>query len=277
MRNKYHVLVSALLCSFIYSTTSFATGPRVAPSLFVSNENQLYTLDLPPFISTKSEGHGLLFEIINTVLEAKKIAGNINILPSKNMAKYYFSQENALAIIGYNFNLNKEAQKHAIVVPILSIDEYYFFYQSPNEQSIQWNGELSSLKNKVYGTDKGGGVKKYQTVGIDVKYGRLYALLNKMQKNKVDFIKVPQLTMNIILEQNFPNEKHLFTKVQPKAGEINLGVIFNKRHPDGKISAEKFKVGLSEIIANGQFKAILQKHLGSDVMVEPYLRYLNVK
>jgi len=270
---SYKALLSFSLCLFIYSAPSFATGPRVAPSVFTSNIAYLYTSDFPPFISSKTENQGLLIEIINTVLKSSNITGEVNILPSKNMAKYYFSQENALAIIGYDFNFSKKTQQKSIFVPILSIDEYYYYHAS-TQQDLKWQGELSSLKNKVYGTTKGNNIAKYKAAGITIKYGRLHNLLQKMKNNQVDFIKSPQLTLNAALHAYFPQEQSAFIKMEAKAAESVLGITFNKQHADGNESAEKFKQGLQKIIASGEFNSILQGYLGNDVDVSPYLKHL---
>jgi len=270
---NYKARLSFLLCLCVYSAPSFATGPRVAPSLFTSNTAFLYTSDFPPFISSKAENQGLLIEIINTVLKSSDITAEVNILPSKNMAKYYFSQENALAIIGYDFNFSKQTQQKSIFIPILSIDEYYYTHASV-QQKFKWNGKLSSFKNKVYGTTKGNNVEKYKAAGIKVKYGRLHNLLQKMQKGQVDFIKSPQLTLNAELHTDFPQQQSAFIKMETKAAESVLGIAFNTQHADGKQSAEKFKQGLQKIITSAEFNSILQGYLGSEVDVKPYLKHL---
>ena len=136
MKINAQILLSCLLCLITYSNKSLATGPRVAPNLFVTNVNQLYALELPPFISSKAKNHGVLLELIGSILKTEEIAGEINILPSLNMAKYYFAQEDALAIIGHDFNLAKEQQKKAIFIPVLSLDEYYFYYQRNSDKKI---------------------------------------------------------------------------------------------------------------------------------------------
>ena len=277
MRNKTKLFWSFVFCLVMYSSTSFATGPRVAPSLFVANVNQVHAMEFPPFISSSAKDQGLLIELIKRVLKAEKIAGDINVLPSQNMIKYYFSRENALAMIGHDFNLNKSEQKKALFIPVLSTDEYYFSYNSAERAALNWNGKLSSFQDKTYGTNKGASVKKYKAAGIKIKYARLQALLKKMQNQEVDFIREPELTVQTLTEQYMPNEKHLFVRLEPKAGEILLGIVFNAEHPDGRGSAKKFKQGLNKIIANGEFKSILQKHLGDDANILPYIKHLNVK
>jgi len=269
---KSTTLLAFLLSLSTYSTSSFATGPRVKPSIFLDDTNQLYTVNLPPFINSKTGGRGLLLEIINTILKAENITGKINILPSKNMTQYYFSQENALAIIGHDFNFSKKTQQKSIFIPILSVDEYYYTHASA-KQEIQWQGELASFKNKVFGTSKGNNISQYKAAGIHIKYGRMHTLLQKMKTGQIDFIKSSQLSFNAALNDYFPKEQQAFIKLEPKASETSLGIVFNNQHADGKKSAEKFKTGLNKIITNGELTRILQKHLGHDTQLEPYLQH----
>jgi len=273
MKNKLTQFL--LLYLLIYSSSSMATGPRVAPNMFVDNTNQMHAVELTPFLDSNISNRGLLTELIETVLKLEKIKGDINILPSLNMVKYYFMQENALAIIGGDFNLGKKAKKKAIFIPILTVDEFYYYYQENAEQTLSWNGSLLSFKNKKMGVQKGLDVKKYKQAGINIKYGRLAALLKKMKSHKVDFIRGNKRTVETNIEQYLPKEKSLFKQVQPRAGTLVLGISFNKKHPEGINAANDFKTGLKEIMANGQFEAILQKHLGSDVKLESYIKYLN--
>jgi len=269
---KSTTLLAFLLCLSTYSASSFATGPRVKPSLFLDDTNQLYTVNLPPFINSKTKERGLLLEIINTVLKVENISGTINILPSKNMTKYYFSQENALAIIGHDFNFSKKTQQKSIFIPILSVDEYYYTHASV-KQSIPWQGKLTDFKNKVFGTIKGNNITQYKAAGIKIKYGRLPTLLQKMQRGQIDFIKLPQLSFNTALNNFSAKEQQAFIKLEPKASATNLGIVFNKQHAEGNQSAEKFKSGLNKIITNGELAKILQKHLGHNVPLESYLKY----
>ncbi|MDC9728524.1 MAG: transporter substrate-binding domain-containing protein, partial [Methyloprofundus sp.] len=228
-----------------------------------------------PFVSHTSKNHGVLYELIDSIIKTEQIAAEINVLPSLNMAKYYFSQEDALAMIGHDFNLNKENQKKAIFIPVLAIDEYYFYYASNTDKPLNWTGKLSAFKDKTYGATKGENVQVYKKAGIHIKYARLPALLKKMQQQQVDFIREPELTVDTLIEHTLPKEKNAVIKMQPKAGKMLLGIVFNKNHKDGKQAAKQFKAGLKKMISNGQFEAVLQKHLGSDAKMKDYVNFSN--
>jgi len=265
------------LSTFLFSANSSATGPRVAPSLFVENKNMMYALQYPPFIDSNTQQHGLLFELINNVFNSEKMEGVINILPSQNMVKYYFSQENALAMIGHDFNLNTIDRKKSLFIPVLVVDEYYFHYQPSFEQGLGWNGNLSSLKGKTYGANKGDDVSAYKKAGITVKYARVTALLKQLQQGKLDIIREPEITLNNLVNRFFPDQSSLFVKQEPKAGVMPMGIVFNTSHTDGKKTAKQFQAGLNKLITSGRYQEILHQHLGEQVNIEHFVKQLKGK
>lgn len=249
-----------LMVSFFLNSIAHATGPRVAPNLFSSNLYQLYALEFPPYITTHTAKRGLLFELIDTVLKQQNIAAEINILPSQNMVKYYYNQETALAMIGHDFNLNKQQQNNSLYIPVLSIKEYFFYYYPAYKDGFEWKGNLSAFKNKIYGANKGDDVDVYLKAGVKVKYSRLHALIAKLRSQDIDFIRESELTVNSLIESSFPNEEKLFIKMQPEAGFMSLGIMFNIQHKLGKESAGKFKQGLKQLKNSDQYKMILNKY-----------------
>jgi len=249
-----------LLSAFLYTSVAHATGPRVAPNMFTSNLNQLYALEYPPYISAQATEQGVLFELINTVLKQQNIAAEINILPSQNMLKYYYNQETALAMIGHDFNLSSKQQKNSVFITVLSVKEYFFYYQPAFKDGLEWNGKLSAFKAKTYGANKGDDVTAYKKAGIQVKYSRLQALIGKLRTQEIDFISEPELTLNALLERSFPDEKQLFVKMQAESGTMPMGIVFNMLHKQGKDAAKKFKQGLKLLKASGQYQSILNKY-----------------
>jgi len=248
----------------LFTPVANATGPRVSPNLFTSNLDQLYALEYPPFITAQSTEQGVLFELINTVLKQQNIAAEINILPSQNMVKYYYNQETALAMIGHDFNLTRRQQKNSRFIPVLSVKEYFFYYQPAYKDGFSWNGKLSAFKAKTYGANKGDDVDAYKKAGIKIKYHRLQALVSKLRLQDVDFIREPELTVNALIDSTFPAEKQLFIKMEPEAGVMDMGVVFNTQHINGVEIAKKFSQGLKIIKANGQYQAVINKYQLSD-------------
>ncbi len=242
----------------LISTQSVATGPRVAPSLFSDNTEYIYGMDFPPYISHDEIENGVIADIVNAVLKKENISADIMILPSKNMVKYYFSEENVLAVIGYNFDFNKANKTKADFIPILSVDEFYIYNSQRFPEGLHWEGNLNIFSGMHYGTYKGNNVSAYKEAGIIVKYGRLKSLLTQLELQKLDFMRVTAETINRF------NENNTMVRLEPSIGTILLGVVFNNQHPKGIESAKKFKAGLQKIKANGVFEALVKKHLGHE-------------
>ena len=177
----------------LISTQSVATGPRVAPSLFTDNTEYIYGMDFPPYISHDEIENGVIADIVNAVLKKENISADIMVLPSKNMVKYYFSEENVLAVIGYNFDFNKANKTKADFIPILSVDEFYIYNSQRFPEGLHWEGNLNIFSGMHYGTYKGNNVSAHKEAGIMVKYGRLKSLLTQLELKKSDSILVSRI------------------------------------------------------------------------------------
>ncbi len=270
LTNKFISLCSLAL--LLFSANSFATGPRVAPSLFVTDKNIMYAQEYAPFISNTNEQQGLLMELINSVLKAEGIVGTVNILPTQSMVQYYFSQEMPLAIIGPDFKLSKAANRKATFIAVLSLDKYYYAYQKDEAKALDWSGKLKNLNGKTYGANKGEDVTAYKQAGINIKYARTPALVKQLLQGKVDFIAMPEATFNDLSKQYRSEQAVSFIKMTVKAGKMLMGITFNKNHSEGLQAAKKFKAGLKKLIRSGQYQTILHKHLGTDIAADELIK-----
>lgn len=263
-------LTVMLLVIAIYPVTALATGPRIKQDLFTPNVNSIYALDFPPFITTELNDSGMAVELVNTVLQTVKISAPINILPLPRMMKYYVLQEQALALIGNHLSFTADQQKALIFVPLLRLKEHYYVYQSKHPEGLPWQGDLKALAKLVYGANPEENVVAYQQAGIQVETGNTLTLLEKLKAEKIDFISNSELAVNWFLDRNFSADKSKFSTLEPVAGEETIFIIFNKNHPQGEVLAKQFKQGLDAIIANGQYKALLEKHFGGSEAVNRY-------
>ena len=272
MTLTYKILSLCSLALLLFSANSFATGPRVAPSLFVTDKNIMYAQEYSPFVGNTHEQQGLLMELISSVLKAEGIAGTVNILPTQSMVQYYFSQEMPLAIISPDFKLSKAANRKAIFIPVLGLDKYFYAYQKGETKVLDWAGKLKNLKGKTYGANKGEDVSAYKQAGINIKYARTPALVKQLQQGKIDFIGMPEATFNYLNKQHSPEQAALFIKITPKAGKMLMGITFNKNHSEGQQAAKAFKTGLKKLISSGQYQSILHKHIGGDIATDEFIK-----
>lgn len=249
-----------LVFVFCLSTTAYATGPRVSPSL-ISSTSDIYTINLPPIIDSDVKHNSYLGDVVSTVLKEEKIDAVVSVLPLQNMVKYYLLKDNALAVLSPYLNLTASQKKDLIIIPIDSVKESYIYYKPAHPDGLAWKGNLKNLQDLRYGAVKGEPVKKYQQAGIEVKKTRIESLLKKLVAREVDFIRLPDLTADWFIEQQFADEKQSLVKMEVAAGEMQLAIIFNQKHAEGPVTAKKFKHGLNELIKKGQLKKIKQQFI----------------
>jgi polar amino acid transport system substrate-binding protein len=265
-------VLMTVLCSYLITTSLWATGPRISESNLVPNKNQIYASDYPPFATTELATGGLNSEIINAVLKISNIDAVQTIVPLQSMVKFYLTQDKALAAYARELNFNKNTRKKYIYIPISISVNNYIYYKPAHQTELTWNGSLTSFKGLTYGAYKGENVEQFKQHGITIKTGRVHSLLKKMISNKVDFIKIADLNRNWMFDKYFPDEKNNFSIINNTRTLITLFILFNKQHPNGRALAKKFKSGLSTVVNNGQYQTILEKYVPLKVMREQYMK-----
>lgn len=270
-KSVFSLLPVILLLSLVVPASVQATGPRVTTQLFTPGM-EIYALDFPPFISTQVDGGGLDAEIIEAVLKAVDMEGVVTAIPLPGMLEYYLAQENAIAVLGRGLKLSAKQKKNLVSIPVSVSSEKYFYYKPSHETALSWQGKLKNLKAYTYGAHKGEDVKVYRDAGIAVEFGGSRSLLKKLRSGKVDFIKLPALSAEWMIEKYHPEQKTNFVEMKTPVGEKPTYIMFNKKHADGKESAKKFSKGLSEIINNGVYQALVEKHLGIGERTDSYMR-----
>ncbi len=257
-----------LLLGLMLSSAVNATGPRVTPGMLVVPENEIFAVDAQPFVGTDLMNEGMNVEIVKAALTSVEINSTLTILPVAKMVKYYLLQEQVLAAHGQYINLSKKDKKSLIFVPISLTKENYFYYHPAHKSGFNWQGKLSDLSGYSYGSYQEEDVAPYKTAGIQIVPGRLHALLRKLISNEIDFIRMPVLTKNWMLDKHFPLEKENIIAITTEAEWVPQFVIFNKNHPDGEVLARKLAQGLAITIGSGQYATILKKYLVDDEVSE---------
>lgn len=267
------LLPLALLISLMTSSSVMATGPRVTAHM-LSEGMQIYALDLQPFISTEKEGGGFDAEIVNMALKAAGIDASVTSLPLDNMVKYYLIQENAIAVLGHHLSFSGKQREDLIFIPISVTHESYFYYQPAQKSALSWNGKLKNLKGYTYGAHKSEDVAAYKDAGINIVFGKPRTLLKKLKSKEIDFIQLPELTAEWMIDKYFPEDKANYSPMKTAVGEKPTFIIFNKKHPEGEDVAKKFRAGLSKIIEDGRYMAIVEKYEGKGTMAQKHMKSL---
>lgn len=261
--------------ALLLSETSWATGPRVTPSVFVDDLMQVYAVDFPPFVSNDVAEGGLSAEIVSSVFRQEGIDAPHNILPVTNMVKYYLIDENALAGHANYLHFSQQEKAKLIYVPIAMATERFYYYKPAKVAGLPWTGQLESLKGYTYGAHRGEPVDAYEKAGIKVHVGNARSLLKRLESSVVDFIRLPELTVNWMLDNVYAELKGNVVAVENSDSTVPLFIVFNTQHPDGKRTAEKFKSGLDEQIKQGKYLAILSKYIPETDQQQIYMDKLN--
>lgn len=255
MRLKFLVLIGML-----FAMPLMATGPRVSPNLISVKKNEIYALDLPPFISTEVANEGALSEIVFTAFAEENIEVIINIVPLQSMLKYYLAEENALAVMGRHLGINTNAKHSLVSMPLFVSTEEYIYYK-PKHKKLSYEDTRSNKKDLTYGASKGEDVTAYQKASINVKKSRALSMFKKLKQESVDFISLPQESTQWFLENKYTDEKNSFAVVEGSSRLIPIEIYFNLNNPQGKKLASAFKKGLQAIVKNGKYTKILEKHI----------------
>lgn len=268
------VMSAIFLMVWLVPVAGMATGPRVTPSLFSPTTNEIFVVDFPPFVGPEVAGGGLHVEIIKAALQAGEIDAVITHLPLPRMVKYYLLQENAIAVLGRFLNLSEAEKKALVFIPISVMEERYFYYGPAHQEKLSWNGKLQNLKGYTYGASHEEDVTAYEAAGINIEHGSPRALLQKLLTEKVDFIRMPVLAVEWLLDKHFPNKKKDLIQMDPVAGEKPVFILFNKKHQQGEAAAAKFRNALSKIIEDGRYMKILTTYQEKEEMRQEHMKKL---
>jgi len=259
----------------LFSTTSWATGPRVTPSMFVDDLMQVYAVDFPPYVSNDLDSGGLNVEIVDSVFKRAGIDVPHNILPVTNMVKYYLLEENALACHANQMYFSEQESAKLIFIPIAVATEKLYYLKSAHQNGLPWTGQIASLKDYTYGAYREESINVFVEAGVNVNTGSARSLLKRLESQQADFIKMPELAINWLLNNLYTELKDDVIAVEKSESTVPLYIVFNTQHPEGKSIAEKFKSGLDENIKQGDYLAILRKYIPEVEQQQIYMDQLN--
>ena len=271
MSKKLNFLTLAVV---FFALPLMATGPRVSSNVLSDDKNEIYALDMPPFISTEVPNGGVLSEIVTAAFSDQNIEISITIVPLQSMMKYYLLEEKSLAVMGRHLGISENEMKTLVSIPLYSSVENYIYYKPINEK-FKFDGKMSSLKGLIYGASRGEKVTEYNKESIKVKKSRALSIFKKLKSGSVDFTSLPKESLQWFLENKFTNDKNNFLSVSGGAKMVPIDINFNLNHENGKDLSIVFKKGLRSIIKNGLYDSILRKYIKENSSVESQLKRIN--
>ena len=263
-----------ILIAMFLAMELFATGPRITSNFISPDRQEIFALDLPPFISTEVKEDGVLSAIIKHIAAEEKMDLLVTVVPLHSMMKYYLTQENALGIMGRHLGLSSADKSSLIEIPLFLANENFVYYKSANNKTIHYEGKLSSLTTFTYGASKGETTSKYKDAGIKVKKGRALSLFKKLKNGSVDFISFPSQSTRWFLEKNFAKDKENFKSIEHRSKSVSISLYFNSKHLDGKKNAQIFKKSLLKMLDNGKYADILKTYVQENKEIKNQIKFI---
>lgn len=257
-----NLLIKTVGFTIVACVSLMASGPRVTAALLGDAHNNIVAIETSPLVSNVHPQGGMMFEILTAALKSQNESATLSTYPVKKMVNYYLTQENGIGAFTVAQSVLAVNKKGLIVLPVTLIDEQYIYYKPAHPQGISWSGKLSNLKGLNFGEHEGGDTKAYKDAGINVVESRSRPLFQKLKEGKVDFIGVSALEAQEVINTAFASEKASFAAMQPTPADSVGLIVFNLKNPDAQALANKFRTGLSTLLKNGQYQAIVEKYYG---------------
>lgn len=255
------ILTCAITASI--SVSSMASGPRVTNTLFQAAHNEVVAIDTPALYSNHTENGGLAFEIVNAALKSESDSASLTTYPIQKMVNYYLTQEKVLATLTMQWITAENNNKNLVGLPVALVQEQLYFYKPSHPNWGAENTTLANLKGFTYGAHVGEDTSAYKAAKIKVVYGQSLFLLKKLKAQKVDFVKMPQLSANDIINTHFAKEADLFGVMRTAPENSVCKIIFNLQNPEASQVINKYRKGLTTILGNGEYQAIVEKYVAS--------------
>ncbi len=263
-----------VLCGMFLSIPLMATGPRISPNIISLEKNEIYALDLPPFISTEVDHEGILGEIVTQAFLEQDIQVIINVVPLQSMLRYYLVEENALALMGRHLGISNYKTNSLISIPLFVSAEHYIYYK-PIHKHLSYEDTLSNRKKLIYGASQGEDVTAFKKASIKVKKNRALSMFKKLKQGDIDFISMPLQSTQWFLDKKYANEKHNFAILNANPRPVPIEIYFNLNNPKGKKLSTAFKKGLQTILKNGKYTEILKKYIKDSSIIKLQLDHIN--
>lgn len=167
------IAVLGMLGGFGLSTPVWATAPRFAPKMFEKNKErpiEIYASDVPPYLASNLPSGGVHAEIIQAVFQEIGVKIDLKIVPVKSLVKNALTQDNAVAVIGYDWQSSAEERQNEIWLPFAMINVKVWdkpamiIFNKKNEKGLalanqfrnglikmQENGSYLQILRKYYG------------------------------------------------------------------------------------------------------------------------------
>jgi len=264
VKGLYIVLwIGILLMALTAPRETGATGPRLTPELFESEETiKIFIYEYPPLTTFEMPNKGLCSEIVLGAFKEAGVKVKIENQVVKSLAMYSLLQDNEAAMIGEKSDFSEDELKQLVFMPCYIMKGVYLYYKPRHNKELRWYGKLDNLKGYTYGALEGEDVTTYEKAGIKIKTvkGGILSLFKMLQAKKIDFLGVADIRGEWFVKKHFQKEENNFAKMKVPVWEAPFSIIFNKKHARSKEISKAFTEGFHKIKQNGKYIEILEKY-----------------
>lgn len=255
------VWAGILLMVLTWPRATGATGPRLTPKLFESDDTiKIFVYEYPPLTSFEMPNMGLCSEIVVAAFKEAGVQVTIENQVVKNLAIYSLIQDNEAAMIGDKNDFSEEQLKQLVLMPCFIMRGAYFYYKPKHRKELTWSGKLDNLKGYTYGALIGEDVTIYEKAGIPTVTGEIASLFKLLKAEKIDFLGVADIRGEWFINKYYQKEKNDFAKMKGLAWEAPFSIIFNKKNARSQEISRAFAEGFQQIQKNGNYEELLEKY-----------------
>lgn len=261
----------AAVC-LVCSLNAQATAPRIGPQMFGDERKaDIVAYEITPLVTATQTDGGLAIAILSAAFNAAGQKLVIDILPVKPLAKYALLNNEVVAMLGNGQDLSAKEKNQVIAEAFYLKIGRYFYFKPAHKTGLPGQGKLDDFKGLKYGSLYGAEQTAFKNAGISVQEGDVRSLFEKLHKQELDFIGVPDLVGEFWLNKAYPKQQQDFASINAIAWEQPLYILFAKNNSRTQELHKAFLSGLDKILKNGQYQAALEKvygkqHVPADVV-----------
>jgi len=239
---------------------TLATAPCFASSTFQpkTNDIRIHAWEHSPYISSQLPHKGLHAELIQAAFNAMQTTIQLIILPVKSHVKDALNNDNALAVVAYDWQSTDNRSNELQIPFVLLMGKLFYAPERHSEiKNIYRIDHLPALPCMILKSDN---ISFYQNTPLDITPCDQQTLIKHLSTSFSGLVSIEWLLGKHLLLQRQTKPPIDISRIT--IWETSVPLIFNKKHKYGAKHAKTFKQGLSKIIQNGTYLKMLQKYLG---------------
>ncbi|EQC43900.1 ABC transporter, substrate-binding protein, family 3 [Bacteriovorax sp. Seq25_V] len=240
--------------------------------MFTALSKQPYIIlsgDWEPYTGVNLKNHGIANNIVSHVMNQVNEKVEFHFVPWTRTLNLVLSNRKYIASSAWAYSEEK-AKLYAYSDPFINNPEN-LFYIKDRDKVLEWN-ELSDLK-KVKASF--GGTRSYlhskvlgeAGVNLDIANSDLLNF-KKLLAGRINYFPCNPTVGLEIIKKYFPEEQDRFAYIKKPIMNISLGLVVDKKNPEGLKFIEKFNKGLKIIKANGELNKIFEEHSKNKELIE---------